>query len=88
MFNIEKTLKKTIVRFIRAEKIKQRNFEDWLEDKIEEIIESEDKDEFYSLMTTLENEIKHRKEDKELHLISIRIQKEILKKIQENKKDK
>lgn len=88
MFNIEKTLKKTILRFTRAEQIKQKDFEDWLEDKIDEIIESESKNEFYSLMSTLENEIKRRKDDRELNLISIRIQKEILKKIQEYKKDK
>ena len=87
MFNLEKQLKKTIVRFTHAEEIKKSQFADWLEDKYEELLETNNKNEFYEIMQILEKEVESRKKDHELFMTSIKIQKTLLKKLQENKKD-
>ena len=88
MFNLEKTIKKTIVRFTRAEQIINSQFNDWLEDKYEELLETENKNQFFKIMQILEKEVESRKRSHELYITSIKIQKTLLKKLQENKKDK
>lgn len=81
MLNLEKFLKKTKKHYIRDDKIIQENLIEYIDDRIDDILNAESKGQVISIMADLEKAIVDRQENQKLHKISVNLMDTVLEKL-------